>query len=688
MNQRLSVQTWTLTHIMLHSPFPPALPWAVSNQSSILTAAERALGWLSKMSTEAPQMSARPLSEHCSAWQGLLSINSWMERLIMKGYTLQFASPPPPFNGVLETVMSSQTEISALMTEVSELLKKGAISRVPPGEENEGYYSRYFLVPKKTGGMRPILDLSLFNKSIMKRPFHMLTIKHVLECVRPGDWFTSIDLKDAYFHVPIIPRHRKFLRFSFRGVQYQYNRLPFGYSLAPRTFSKCVETALEPLRRKGIRVLFYLDDLIVMSASREQAALHTTELVKHLSLLGFAINWKKSSPLPSQSLIYLGVCLDSSIMRAKLSSARLEALSSLLSHIAPRRTVTALSVMRLLGMMAASHVVIPLGLLHMRKLQRWFSRLRIDPVRQKRRMITVPPSLQSDLSYWGNPRVLTAGVPLGRVTSHVSVYTDASLSGWGGMCQSQVVGGEWPEPPSLHINCLELSTVLKVLKHFASLLIDKHVVVRTDNMTAAAYINRQGGVRSARLLEIARDLLQWSHANLRSIKAVYIPGKQNRAADLMSRGGPSQNEWRLNPSLVQMLWSRFGRAEVDLFASREDAQCALWFSMSARDNPPLGVDAFSHKPWPKALLYAFPPVPLIPRLLARIQEERLSVILVAPERTSASWFPTMIQLLCGKPWRLPWRRDALSQLDGAILHFPVIGQQLWAWPLNGSAWRG
>lgn len=72
----------------------------------------------------------------------------------------------------------------------------------------------------------------------------MLTIRQVLECVHLGD---SIDLKDAYFHVSITPKHMKFLHFSFQGVQYQYNRLPFIYSLAPLTFSKCVETALESL---------------------------------------------------------------------------------------------------------------------------------------------------------------------------------------------------------------------------------------------------------------------------------------------------------------------------------------------------------------------------------------------------------------------------------------------------------
>ena len=68
---------------------------------------------------------------------------------------------------------------------------------VPKGEEMQGFCSRYFLVPKKTGGLRPILDIALFNKCIAGRPFYMLTIRRVLQCVKPGDWFTSIDLKDA-----------------------------------------------------------------------------------------------------------------------------------------------------------------------------------------------------------------------------------------------------------------------------------------------------------------------------------------------------------------------------------------------------------------------------------------------------------------------------------------------------------
>ena len=104
----------------------------------------------------------------------------------------------------------------------------------------------YFLVLKKTMEFRPILDLRSLNRHIACREFRMLTIKQLLGLVQPGDWFTTIDLNDAYFHVEIAPKHRKYLRFAFQGIAYEYNRLPFGYSLSPRTFSKCVATALQP----------------------------------------------------------------------------------------------------------------------------------------------------------------------------------------------------------------------------------------------------------------------------------------------------------------------------------------------------------------------------------------------------------------------------------------------------------
>ena len=108
--------------------------------------------------------------------------------------------------------------------------------------------------------MFPATARKTLNLHIARRQFHMLTIKQLLGLVQPGDWFTTIDLKDGNFYVEIAPKPRNDLRFAFQGVAYEYNRLPFGYS--ELTFSKCVATALQPLCARGMRVFFYLDDLI------------------------------------------------------------------------------------------------------------------------------------------------------------------------------------------------------------------------------------------------------------------------------------------------------------------------------------------------------------------------------------------------------------------------------------------
>lgn len=75
--------------------------------------------------------------------------------------------------------------------------------------------------------------------------FHMLTIRHVLACFSCSDWFTPIDQNDAHIYVLIIPIHRKFQNFSFRGVWVQYKRLPFGYTLALCRFFKCMPIGSE-----------------------------------------------------------------------------------------------------------------------------------------------------------------------------------------------------------------------------------------------------------------------------------------------------------------------------------------------------------------------------------------------------------------------------------------------------------
>ncbi len=115
----------------------------------------------------------------------------------------------PRFDGVHLTVVNSASKASVLQQELSSLLQKGAIEEVPQSEVERGFFSRYFLVPKRDGGLRPILDLRHLNLSLYKGKFKMLTMRTIMSQFQEGDWFVTIDLKDAYFHIQVVHRHRR-----------------------------------------------------------------------------------------------------------------------------------------------------------------------------------------------------------------------------------------------------------------------------------------------------------------------------------------------------------------------------------------------------------------------------------------------------------------------------------------------
>ncbi|KAL0165959.1 hypothetical protein M9458_037803, partial [Cirrhinus mrigala] len=159
--------------------------------------------------------------------------------------------------------------------EVDTLLRKEAIEVVPSHDRESGFYSRYFIVPKKDGGLRPFLDLRQLNRSVMWLKFRMLTVSQVVSQIRSEDWFVTIDLKDVSFHVSILPQHRK-------GEAYHL-------ALSPRTFTKCVDAALAPLRLRGIRILKCIDDWLILAQSEHMTAQHRDVVLAHMKELGLRL---------------------------------------------------------------------------------------------------------------------------------------------------------------------------------------------------------------------------------------------------------------------------------------------------------------------------------------------------------------------------------------------------------------
>ncbi len=469
------------------------------------------------------------------AWLALPNPSRWLLRTIRLGYAIQFARRPPKYRGIHSTTVRA-ADAPILRAEIAVLLAKDAIEPVPPADMRSGFYSPYFIVPKKSGGLRPILDLRVLNRALHRLPFKMLTPKRIFGCVRPQDWFAAMDLKDAYFHVSILPRHRPFLRFAFEGRAYQYKVLPFGPSLSPRVFTKVAEAALVPLREQGMRILNYLDDWLILAQSQDQLCEHRDMVLSHLSQLGLQVNWEKSKLSPVQRISFLGMELDSVSQTARLTQERAQSVLNCLNTFKNRTVAPLKQFQRLLGHMAAAAAVTPLGLLHMRPLQHWLhGRVPRWAWQSGTLRVQVTPACRQTFTPWSDLSFLRAGVPLEQVSRHAVVYKDASAKGWGATFNGHAVSGVWTGPQlHWHINCLELLAVHLALNRLKRRLRGEHVLVRTDNTATVAYINRQGGLRFRRMSQLARHLLLWSRKHLRSLRAIHIPGLLNRTADELS----------------------------------------------------------------------------------------------------------------------------------------------------------
>ena len=170
---------------------------------------------------------------------------------------------------------------------IQDLLQKGAIEVV------------------HTPDRRPVIDLSTLNKFLAIPKFKMETPESIRASLRKGEWVTSIDLTNAYLHVPIHTQSQKYLRFHFQGITYQFTSLPFGLATAPLIFTRIVKEVKLIALQSGIRLHQYLDDWLIRAPSKQTCMDQTQKLLKLVKDLGFIVNLKKSDLTPSQRFDFL-----------------------------------------------------------------------------------------------------------------------------------------------------------------------------------------------------------------------------------------------------------------------------------------------------------------------------------------------------------------------------------------------
>ena len=133
----------------------------------------------------------------------------------------------------------------------------------------------------------------------------------VLNLITPNCFMAKVDIKDAYYSVPIMEEHQKYLKFWFKGELYQFTCLPNGLCSGPRKFTKLLKPRLADMRKNKITVSSYIDDLITIAKSYATCYDSVLHCVQLLDSLGFVVHPEKSEFFPSQKLEYLGFIIDS-----------------------------------------------------------------------------------------------------------------------------------------------------------------------------------------------------------------------------------------------------------------------------------------------------------------------------------------------------------------------------------------
>lgn len=579
----------------------------------------------------------------------------------MRGYEIEFdySKGVPSRNKPLYGYKKSPLEINQITKEILALQAKNVIE--PCSFEEGEFLSNIFTRPKKDGGTRMILDLSELNQSLNVQHFKMDNIHTAKHLISPHCYLASIDLQDAYYSIPVDPNSRKYLRFMWQGERWQFAALPNGLSTAPRLFTKLLKPVFAELRKAGHTVIGYLDDTIIIGETKEKLKESVSATTKILSELGFLIHTKKSVLIPTRELTFLGFILNTESMIVKLPQTKAQEVKDICRELMGTYLPSIRMVARVIGKVIATFPAVEYGPLYYRSMERD----KIAALRQNRghfdRKMKLSLEAKEELKWWMN-NVSMASSPIVRKKPDLELHTDASGLGWGATDLQKQTGGRWNEfeaerARNNEINFLETLAAGLGIKSFCMNKRNVHVMVRIDNTTAVAYLNHMGGCKSTMCDKMSREIWQWCISRNIWVSAAHVPGRLNTIADERSRKFNDRTEWKLNRQVFDRIVSHFGVPEIDLFASRLNAQVEKYVTWHP-DPGAFAVDAFTLD-WKPFAFYAFPPFCMIPKCLQKIREDKARGLLLVPNWPTQAWFPQLVSMMEGEPLFIQRQEDLL-----------------------------
>lgn len=597
-----------------------------------------------------------------SKWENLTQ-DPWILSAV-KGYKLEFDENP--FQKVIPNpIRFNEDECKLIDSEVSDLLEKGAIKETV--HEQGEFISNIFLVKKKNGKFRPVINLKHLNQFVTYHHFKQETLDVILKGISRNSFFTSLDLTDAYFSIPIHESDRKYLKFVWKDKLYAFQCLCFGISCAPLVFTKVVKVVFSHIRSMGIDSYFYIDDSLYQAENFELALKNVKTTKEFIKSVGFDINEEKSVFVPSQRIIFLGYIIDSVQFKVFLPEDKIEKILNLSKKMLKNETVTIRELAQLIGLYSSAHYAVKCAHLF----HRYLDIDKIEALKLSKQNfnanVTISSKGRSEINWWITNLEFMNGKPIRETSPNHYLQTDASLSGFGAVLANKSTQGRWNlDEQSLHINVLELKAIYFGLIALCNELKDTHICVKSDSATAVNYLNNQGG-SVLPLLEITKQIWLWCLSRNIVLTATHIPGKINFLPDNLSRHFNDTSEWKLKPSIFEKITQYFFYPDIDLFASRLNKQIKKFVSWFP-DPFAYATDSYTFS-WHEFNPYIFPPFSQVNRVLQKIQEDQVrKAILIVPLWTTQLWYPKLLKSLIDIPLKLPQCSDLLTLVHNKQKH--------------------
>jgi ribonuclease HI len=463
--------------------------------------------------------------------------------------------------------------------------------------------------------------------------------------LRKGLFATSLDISSAYHHVPVAPRAQPYLSFNYNKHMYSYTAMPFGINTAPRTFTLLMRQCIKAIRERWqVTAIHYLDDLLFLHADPQYLAKATTEIVRFLTYLGWVINTEKSETVPKQLFVYLGWEWDSRVPSVRLPPTRVTAilhdLRAVENAVQAHATSTARKLARLIGSLSATRLQHRQASLHLRALDT-FKAASVATRGWDGETQPLTSAMLTEIMWW--KQTISANEPrlLGIPPPQLSLFTDASPIGWGAHClligqtDEMWMHGTWAKKATSNaLECQAVEQALRRLRQTPEASAISSVLVRSDNTATCYNINRQAACDT--LVPALSSLLRFAERANLHLTAEHISGVNNSIADRLSRISPG-GDYALRPQVLQQLLRSWGvQIGADLFAAGWNAQHPCYFSTSS-DRNALGRNAFNVRWNQFTLPLLHPPLPLLPKVLRRLEQEKMTAILIAPLWSRQPW---------------------------------------------------